>query len=408
MGRARHGEYADAVAVLADTLRARRDQLAEQIVTAVSEQSPRLPGEYSPALLQVVTQAIDHFVSAMLDPDPPVDGVYDRFRRIGLAQARVGRSLESLRSDYQLATSIAWKNLRSISLELGLPASLVGEQAVAAFEFLDSLSERSVLGYRQRSEPAGRWRERLLDTILRPDDHPAWLLGQLADAGNWPVPRQVVAVAVQRAPGVPLPAASRLPAAALPDLRRTPVLLLYPAPLAAETRAELAAVFAGHTVAIGCPVGLADAAASLRWARRCLDLVGAGVIDRQPVLDCAEHMAMLWLHAEPSLRQQLSRSVLAPLLRQPPHSRRILAETMLAWLETRASAPVLASRLGKHAQTVRYRLRRLHQIFGSDLDDAQRCFEIYLVLRASMPLWQAGQAIDELERPPSTGRELPA
>jgi DNA-binding PucR family transcriptional regulator len=76
---------------------------------------------------------------------------------------------------------------------------------------------------------------------------------------------------------------------------------------------------------------------------------------------------------------------------------------MLAWLETRGSAPALAARLGKHAQTVRYRLRRLHEIFGDDLNDAERCFEIYLVLRTSMPLWQAGEA-EELGSLPATGR----
>ena len=121
------------------------------------------------------------------------------------------------------------------------------------------------------------------------------------------------------------------------------------------------------------------------------------MIGPSPVLDCAEHRALLWLHAEPLLRQQLGHSVLAPLLRQAPHTRRILAETMLAWLETRGSAPALAARLGKHAQTVRYRLRRLHEIFGADLEDAERCFEIYLVLRASMPLW-SGETGDDLVR----------
>uniref|UniRef100_UPI00373FE05C helix-turn-helix domain-containing protein n=1 Tax=Streptomyces rimosus TaxID=1927 RepID=UPI00373FE05C len=40
----------------------------------------------------------------------------------------------------------------------------------------------------------------------------------------------------------------------------------------------------------------------------------------------------------------------------PTHGRR-LAETLLAWLETRGSAPEVAARLGVHLQTVRYRLR---------------------------------------------------
>ncbi|MEO9237968.1 MAG: helix-turn-helix domain-containing protein [Jatrophihabitantaceae bacterium] len=67
---------------------------------------------------------------------------------------------------------------------------------------------------------------------------------------------------------------------------------------------------------------------------------------------------------------------------------------MLAWLETRGSAPALAAYLGKHAQTIRYRLKRMHEIFGESLDDDQKCFEMYLALRASMPLWKAGQAFE--------------
>ncbi|HEU5271050.1 MAG TPA: helix-turn-helix domain-containing protein, partial [Jatrophihabitans sp.] len=128
-------------------------------------------------------------------------------------------------------------------------------------------------------------------------------------------------------------------------------------------------------------------------------LADAGVIAEGPVLDCVEYRAALWLHAEPLLRHQLGTAVLAPLLRQPPHTRRILAETMLAWLETRGSAPALAVRLGKHAQTVRYRLRRLHEIFGADLADAERCFEIYLVLRTGSHLWQDGRPGPPVSRP---------
>jgi len=396
VGRSRHGDDADVVPGFATALRNRREQLAGQIATAIGEQPPI---GYCAAVHRAAVWAIDHFLARLFDPSAPRDRLDDRFRRLGRAQARAGINLETLRSGYQLATSIAWRSVWSAAQELRLPAAVAAERAAAAFSYLDSLCEQSVLGYHEHAESSSRWQERLLDTILHPEHHPAWLLGQLAGGGNWPVPQRVVAVVVQRAPHLPLPAAGRLPAGTLADLRRWPALLLCPAPLTAEVRAELAGVFAGHTVAFGCPVGLVEAAASLRWAERCLELAGTGVLQRRPVLDCAEHMAVLWLHAEPLLRRQLGQQVLAPLLREAPHSRRILAETMLAWLETRGSAPALAARLGKHAQTVRYRMRRLQEIFGPVLDDPERCFEIYLVLRASMPLWRAGQFAEELQSP---------
>ena len=401
--------------MLAARLGYERDALIERLLATLADQQQFPPHSHFPAgpeypmvasavpLRRWLTQAFDLFVCQLTDPGAPAHAVHERFRRIGVVHARAGRSLESLRSGYQLATTAVWRCLQSATTELRLPAGVLGVWLAAAFEFLDSLCERSVLGYRQGSSPLRGWRQRLLDTILWPEHHPAWLLGQLAAAGNWPVPQHVVAVAVRVTPGVPLPGTSGLPACVLGDLRRAPGVLLCPAPLDERVRAALVDAFAGHTIAIGCPVRLVDAAASLRWATRCLELTDCGVIERRPVLDCAEHRALLWLHAEPLLRKQLGHSVLAPLLEQAPHTRRILAETLLAWLETRGSAPALAAQLGKHAQTVRYRLRRLHEIFGSDLEDAERCFEIYLVLRASMPLWEGGQAEELVSQPGRSG-----
>jgi hypothetical protein len=389
--------------MLAARLRFERDGLVEQLVGALA--GPQQPSQAA-LLRRSVTQAVDDFVRRLVDPSLPGTSVHDRFRRLGVAQARSGHSLESLQAGYQLATSILWRRLRSAAVELRVPAGVLGEWLTEVLDYLDALAEQSVLGYRRAAEPAGQWQERLLGIILDPDRHPAWLLGQLAATGSWPVPQQVAAVAVRTTPGRPLPSPAKLPAGVLADLRRVPGLLLHPAPLTAEDRAVLADAFAGHQIAVGCPVRLVDARASARWARRCLELAQAGVLESGPVLGCFEHRATLWLHAEPLLRHQISASVLAPLLRQAPHTRRILAETMLAWLETRGSAPALAARLGKHAQTVRYRLRRLHEIFGADLEDEERCFEIYLVLRTSMPLWRDGKPDQPVPQLAEAGRSV--
>ena len=416
VSRLRHGENAEALGMLAARLGYERESLIERLLAALDAQQQSPPRPHFPAgpeypmaasvvpLRRWLSQAFDLFVCQLADPATPTHAVHERFRRIGVLHARAGGSLESLRSGFQLATTAVWRCLQAAADELRLPPGVLGIWLAAALEFLDSLCERSVLGYRQGSRPLRGWRQRLLDTILWPEHHPAWLLGKLAATGNWPVPQQLLAIAVRATPGVPLPSTSSLPACVLGDLRRAPGVLLCPAPLDEQVRAALADAFAGHTIALGCPVRLVDAAASLRWATRCLELLDCGVLEHRPVLDCAEHRALLWLHAEPLLRKQLGHAVLAPLLEQAPHTRRILAETMLAWLETRGSAPALAARLGKHAQTVRYRLRRLHEIFGPDLQDAERCFEIYLVLRASMPLWQAGSADELMSQPARPGR----
>src|SRR5258708_40231107 len=59
----------------------------------------------------------------------------------------------------------------------------------------------------------------------------------------------------------------------------------------------------------------------------------------------------------------------------------MLADTLLAWLETGKSSSV-ASRLFIHPQTARYRLHKLQDLFGEQLDNPDPRFELALVLRA--------------------------
>ena len=50
----------------------------------------------------------------------------------------------------------------------------------------------------------------------------------------------------------------------------------------------------------------------------------------------------------------------------------------------RQSRPqALAAQLGMHVQSVRYRLGRLRELFGDDLDDPAARFELQIALRAS-------------------------
>ena len=42
----------------------------------------------------------------------------------------------------------------------------------------------------------------------------------------------------------------------------------------------------------------------------------------------------------------------------------------------------MATRLGVHPQTVRYRLRQIRELWGDEIDDPDRRFELELVLRA--------------------------
>ena len=165
---------------------------------------------------------------------------------------------------------------------------------------------------------------------------------------------------------------------------------------AARRTEVLDAVVAAGTGRVGLATAHAAATipAAFRWSGRVLTLVQRGVIPDQRVVDAADHLTQIWLHAEPALRQSLVQSLLAPLLAESPNSREILSETLLVWLETRDSAPAIAAQLGIHPQTVRYRWKRINELFGDALREPEFIVQITMVLKASVPLWKAGDQSD--------------
>ena len=71
---------------------------------------------------------------------------------------------------------------------------------------------------------------------------------------------------------------------------------------------------------------------------------------------------------------------LAPLsaLRSAPRQR--LLETLNSWLRHWGSRADVAAELYIHPQTVSYRLKRLRELLGDDLDDPTARFELLLAL----------------------------
>jgi len=58
-----------------------------------------------------------------------------------------------------------------------------------------------------------------------------------------------------------------------------------------------------------------------------------------------------------------------------------IADTLLAWLQSGENAGEVAQRIHVHPQTVRYRLRQIQELFGDQLRDPDRRFELQLALR---------------------------
>ncbi|MCF6523853.1 CdaR family transcriptional regulator [Streptomyces sp. JJ36] len=207
-------------------------------------------------------------------------------------------------------------------------------------------------------------------------------LAELARAARWPLPATVRAVAL----GSPCEAPQL--AAVLGNVLAGPVegelCLLLPGPgPAEETGTALENALPGRTVAIGHTVPLAEAASSVRWARRLLEITPpeGGAQQGGRVVTVDDHLSLLLLLQDESLTEALSSRWLAPLGDLTPRQSERLEATLLAWLEG-GGAPEAAKALRVHPQTVRYRLRQIEKLFGSALRDPHTRFELEVTLRS--------------------------
>ncbi|WP_394434407.1 helix-turn-helix domain-containing protein [Streptomyces sp. SGAir0957] len=373
-------------------------RLAQDIFDEIRREFPHLPlvhdASGEPLALVGIRRAIEGFVRRLADVSPTGTGPAPDgrppsvFQEFGRGQSLHGRSLDSLQAMYRLGVKLAWRRLADLGTRLRIPPPAMYELAEAGYEYLDGLVDQSVRGYAEAAaRQAGerlRLERKLMDLMLEgrtaaPPD-PVEALTERAARIGWPVPERVaVGVLVRPARDAVAPAVGP---DVLLDMETERPRLVVPDPDAAGRPDLLRRALTGWSGAIGPPVAPPAAAKSLRWAESAVALMERGLLPADEVLHCTEHTQALVLLQPEELVDDLTRRALAPLAHCGPTHARRLAETLLAWLETRGGAPEVAARLGVHPQTVRYRLRQIRELWGAEVDDPDRRFELELVLRA--------------------------
>ena len=86
-------------------------------------------------------------------------------------------------------------------------------------------------------------------------------------------------------------------------------------------------------------------------------------------VDTEQHLPQLILRADPSALDDLRRQVLAPMADLKPAAREKLQETLRAWLLHQGRRDAVAADLFVHAQTVRYRMQQVRELYGERLED---------------------------------------
>lgn len=381
---------------LAETFRPAVAALVERVTQRIQRDVDTFAGPATGRrhrlIVMAVTAGVGHFLDLAQGRARSAERVDDLFRRMGYGEAADGHDLGPLRAALKVATRECWSELRGFAIAEGLSAADLGRLGDALFDYVDHLHDQVAQGYaiaeRARGRDAGQARERLLDALLT---GAADAVAVEALAAGWAVPERLVVMVASFHGELPLDA---LPDAVLRRATTSPAVAICPGELADQVADRIRAAAPGVRVALGWPVPPTEAPTAYGWCTRALDLVGLGVIAPVPVVRCRDHTTQLWLHAEPALRQELCQDLLQPLLAETPNSREILSETLLAWLESRDSAPAIAARLDVHPQTVRYRWKRINELFGESLHDPEFVVQVTMLLKATVPLWKAGDQSD--------------
>ena len=249
-------------------------------------------------------------------------------------------------------------------MQAGLEPDTLYLLAESIFAYIDVLSGESAEGHaREQSVAAGEaqlYRRRLVRLLVRePPPEPAAIESAAREAG-WTLPRSlaVLAIAGDHRDG----AVSRLPPMPWPRRSASSPARSSPTPRAPGAALRCARGPRGARASgVGRRGGLAQAAVSLDRARAALALGGS-----QPGLVAARDRAgELLLRADPILAAELARDKLAPLQELSAGARGRFTQTLTVWLAEQGRPGAVATRMGIHPQTARYRIARLRDLFGS-------------------------------------------
>ncbi|WP_240120408.1 MULTISPECIES: CdaR family transcriptional regulator [unclassified Streptomyces] len=362
--------------------------VAEEVVEAIRTEIPEYARPADDTYMQGVHRGVDHalqgFLERMATPDTDWEPVRATYERIGRGEAEEGRSLDSFQAALRLGARVTWRRVNALVDAGLLPRTVLGAFGEALFVHLDRMAAATTAGYTEaRMHAAGELqqrRSRLVDLLTADPPASAEAITDLAHTAGWPVPRAMAVVAIDSAA---LPVAQPIvPPEFLARFDMQPAVLVVPDPEGPGRARDVAGVLNGLPAAMGPSVPLPEGARSLRWAAEAMELMRKGVLSGTGLIRCRDHLSTLLLLRDDTLVDAMTERWLGPLAQVRPPQRERLAETLLAWLGSGRNANEVADRLAVHPQTVRYRMRRLEDLFGRRLADPSAQFEMQLALRA--------------------------
>ena len=376
-------------AAIADVIEPELDAIAGEILATIAREVPDyarpLEGSFGHGVRTGVTEALRQFLELIREPGAGRGPGREVYVGLGRGELRQGRTLDALQSAYRVGARVAWRRMARAARAAGIDPEVLSLLAESIFAYIEELSADSVEGYaeaRSQLESVRRRRRReLVAVLLRDPPADEADLRAAATAADWRVPRSLATLACEEGQLDRL--AARLP----PETLAAPVdgagCLVISDPEGPGRPAELTAAVRDLRAALGPAAPAAGLAGSWALARLALRAHEAGALGGDGRLARVDdELGALMLFESRALAERLASRRLAPLDGLSPKARRRMEATALAYLREQGNAAAMARALGVHAQTARYRLARLRELIGEDLDDPDARFELELALRA--------------------------
>lgn len=364
---------------LAPAMRPRLPATVEALAEAARSFPEAGGAKFERDVRTAVSVALDRFLDLAGTGEPALSPpIRQVFVALGAAEARENRGPELLLGALRTAARLM---LRTASQSLAALRPVTVDELIdladATSAYVDAIAAACTDGLaRQLREQAGegdRRRRHVADLLLR-GGAPPEVLRDAAAAIGWPGPITVMPVLLP--PDQARDARFRFGAdGVVAERARDAVLLLRPGPRA--DRPGLTEALRGRDAVVGPALGWAEVPEAVRLAERTAELVTPG--GEEPVFT-DDHLAALALRGETGALAVLSARRLAPLAGLRAGQREQLLGTLESWLRHWGSRTAVATELFVHPQTVSYRLNRLRDLLGTDLDDPAARFELLLVL----------------------------
>jgi hypothetical protein len=403
--------------VIEPELDAITDEILATIAREVPEYARPLEGSFGHGVRTGVTEALHQFVDLIRSPSGARGPGREVYIALGRGELRQGRTLDSLQSAYRVGARVAWRRAAAATRKAGLDDEALSLLAESMFAYIEELSADSVEGYaeaqsRREGERRRRQRELVVLLVREPPADEADLRAAAAAVG-WRVPRTAAALACPEDQLERI--ARRLPADALTAALDGEGCAIVPDPDGPGRAAEVERAVAERAsaerddsrVALGPTAAPADLGGSWSLAQATLRAAEAGALagasaakdtaeqaDASGLLRVDDLLPDLLLFEGRALVDRMAARRLEPLDALTPKARARMQQTALAYVRERGNAAAMARELDLHPQTVRYRLAKLRELLGDQLDDPDARFELELALRA--------QSRDQLRDPPPT------